>query len=55
MAPQSSGIKDYIGAFALTTGIGLDEMVKKFEADHDDYKSIMAKAVSDRLAEALQS
>jgi len=52
IAPKSSGIKDYIGAFAVTTGIGLDELVKKFEADHDDYKSIMAKAVADRLAEA---
>ena len=52
IAPKSSGIKDYIGAFAVTTGIGLDEMVKKFEADLDDYKSIMAKAVADRLAEA---
>ncbi len=52
IAPKSSGIKDYIGAFAVTTGIGLDEMVRKYEADHDDYKSIMAKAVADRLAEA---
>jgi len=52
IAPKSSGIKDYVGAFAVTTGIGLDEMVKDFEADHDDYKSIMAKAVADRLAEA---
>jgi len=52
VAPKSSGIKDYIGAFAVTTGIGLDKMVKKYEADLDDYKSIMAKAVADRLAEA---
>jgi 5-methyltetrahydrofolate--homocysteine methyltransferase len=52
IAPKSSGIKDYVGAFAVTTGIGLDELVRKFEADHDDYKSIMAKAVADRLAEA---
>jgi 5-methyltetrahydrofolate--homocysteine methyltransferase len=52
IAPKSSGIKDYIGLFAVTTGIGLDGLVKKFEADHDDYKSIMAKAVADRLAEA---
>jgi len=52
IAPKSSGVKDYIGAFAVTTGIGLHEMVRKFEADHDDYKSIMAKAVADRLAEA---
>ena len=52
IAPKSSKIKDYIGAFAVTTGIGLDELVKVFEADLDDYKSIMAKAVADRLAEA---
>ncbi len=52
IAPKSSGVKDYIGAFAVTTGLGLDEMVAKYEADHDDYKSIMAKAVADRLAEA---
>jgi len=52
IAPKSSGVKDYVGAFAVTTGIGLDEMVKTYEADHDDYKSIMAKAVADRLAEA---
>lgn len=52
IAPLSSGVKDYLGAFALTAGIGLDELVRKFEADHDDYKSIMAKAVADRLAEA---
>ncbi len=52
IAPKSSNIKDYLGAFAVTTGIGLDKMVEKFETDHDDYKSIMAKAVADRLAEA---
>ena len=52
IAPKSSGVKDYIGTFAVTTGIGLDELVAKFEADHDDYKSIMAKAVADRMAEA---
>ncbi|MDE2028239.1 MAG: methionine synthase, partial [Candidatus Omnitrophica bacterium] len=52
IAPKSSGVKDYVGAFAVTAGIGLDEMVRKFEADHDDYKSILAKALADRLAEA---
>ena len=52
IAPKSSGIKDYVGAFAVTTGIGLDELVKKYEEDLDDYKSILAKAVADRLAEA---
>ena len=50
----SSGVekKDYIGSFALTTGIGIDEHVKRFEADHDDYSAIMLKALADRLAEA---
>ncbi len=43
---------DYIGAFALTTGIGIDEHVKRFEKDHDDYSAIMLKALADRLAEA---
>ncbi|MDP3567532.1 methionine synthase [Sediminibacterium sp.] len=43
---------DYIGSFALTTGIGIDEHVKRFEADHDDYSAIMIKALADRLAEA---
>ena len=53
IAPLESGVKDYIGAFALTAGIGLDELVYRFERDHDDYHSIMAKALADRLAEAL--
>ncbi len=52
IAPKECGVKDYLGAFAVTTGIGLDKMVHAFEADHDDYKSIMAKALADRLAEA---
>jgi len=52
IAPVDSGVKDYIGAFAVTSGIGLDELVKRFEAEHDDYTSILAKAVADRLAEA---
>jgi 5-methyltetrahydrofolate--homocysteine methyltransferase len=52
VAPKSSGIKDYIGAFAVTTGIGLEKLIEKFEKDHDDYKSIIAKALADRLAEA---
>ena len=50
IAPK--GKQDYIGAFALTTGIGIDEHVKKFEDDHDDYSAIMLKALADRLAEA---
>jgi 5-methyltetrahydrofolate--homocysteine methyltransferase len=52
IAPKESGIPDYWGGFAVTSGIGCDELVAKFEADHDDYNSIMAKALADRLAEA---
>lgn len=52
IAPQSSGIKDYIGTFAVTTGIGIDEHVARFEANHDDYNAILLKALADRLAEA---
>lgn len=53
-AVTSSGAEatDYIASFALTTGIGIDEHVKRFEADHDDYSAIMIKALADRLAEA---
>jgi len=53
IAPKSSGIKDYIGGFVVTTGIGLDEIVEKFEADNDSYNSILIKAIADRLAEAM--
>jgi 5-methyltetrahydrofolate--homocysteine methyltransferase len=53
VAPRDSGVKDWIGTFAVTTGIGLDEKVREFEARHDDYSSIMLKALADRLAEAL--
>jgi len=52
IAPVDSGRKDYLGAFALTTGLGVDEVARVFEADHDDYNSIMTKALADRLAEA---
>ncbi len=52
VAPKESGIKDYMGAFAVTTGIGIDEHVARFEKDHDDYSSIMLKVLADRLAEA---
>ncbi|MEQ8908966.1 MAG: methionine synthase [Vicingaceae bacterium] len=52
IAPKESGKTDYIGAFAVTAGLGIDEHVKRFEADHDDYNSIMIKALADRLAEA---
>ncbi|KAA3619943.1 MAG: methionine synthase [Calditrichaeota bacterium] len=52
IAPKDSGRGDYIGAFAVTTGHGVSELVAKFEADHDDYRAIMVKALADRLAEA---
>jgi 5-methyltetrahydrofolate--homocysteine methyltransferase len=53
VAPRDSGVPDWIGAFAVTAGIGLDDKVREFEARHDDYGSIMLKALADRLAEAL--
>jgi 5-methyltetrahydrofolate--homocysteine methyltransferase len=52
IAPRETGVVDYVGAFAVTTGIGVDALVKKFEADHDDYNAILVKALADRLAEA---
>jgi len=52
LQPEDSGIADYIGAFIVTTGIGIEEKIKEFEANHDDYNSIMLKALADRLAEA---
>jgi 5-methyltetrahydrofolate--homocysteine methyltransferase len=52
VAPRESGRIDYIGGFAVTTGIGLEELCARFDRDHDDYNSIMAKALADRLAEA---
>ena len=52
VAPKSSGRRDYVGAFAVTAGLGADELVAEFERDHDDYHAIMTKALADRLAEA---
>jgi len=52
VAPRDSGVPDYIGAFAVTTGIDVDPRVRAFEAKHDDYSAIMLKALADRLAEA---
>jgi 5-methyltetrahydrofolate--homocysteine methyltransferase len=52
VAPKDSGRKDYLGGFAVTTGIGIEALVEKFLKDHDDYNSIMVKALADRLAEA---
>ena len=52
IAPAETEVRDYIGAFAVTAGIGIEEHVQRFEAAHDDYSSIMLKALADRLAEA---
>jgi 5-methyltetrahydrofolate--homocysteine methyltransferase len=52
IAPKESGVTDYIGMFAVTTGIGIEILIEKFENDHDDYNSIMVKAIADRFAEA---
>lgn len=52
IAPQETGNVDYIGFFAVTAGIGLEQLVEKYEKEHDDYNSIMVKALADRLAEA---
>jgi len=52
VAPKDTGLKDFIGAFAVTTGIGVDERVKQFEESNDDYQAIMLKALADRFAEA---
>lgn len=53
VAPKESGVPDYVGAFAVTAGIGIEEHVRRFEAQHDDYRAILLKALADRLAEAL--
>jgi 5-methyltetrahydrofolate--homocysteine methyltransferase len=52
IAPKETGLTDYIGAFAVTTGIGADELAAEYEAQLDDYNAIMVKALADRLAEA---
>lgn len=52
IAPETTGKDDYVGAFAVTAGIGIEALVEKYEKDHDDYNSIMVKAIADRLAEA---
>ncbi len=53
IAPHDSGKQDWIGAFAVTAGIGIEPHVARFEADHDDYNAILLKALADRLAEAM--
>jgi 5-methyltetrahydrofolate--homocysteine methyltransferase len=52
VAPKDSGVQDWVGGFAVTAGIGIDAHVARFEAAHDDYSSILLKALADRLAEA---
>jgi 5-methyltetrahydrofolate--homocysteine methyltransferase len=52
VAPKWSGVRDYIGSFAVSTGFGIESHLKNFEAQHDDYSSIMLKAIADRFAEA---
>jgi 5-methyltetrahydrofolate--homocysteine methyltransferase len=52
VAPKESGLVDYVGAFAVTAGIGIEKMIEEFETQHDDYSIIMVKSLADRLAEA---
>jgi 5-methyltetrahydrofolate--homocysteine methyltransferase len=52
IAPASTGLKDYLGAFAVSTGFGAHELVQRYKKDHDDYNAIMVEALADRLAEA---
>ena len=54
VAPRESGVIDYVGAFAVTTGLGAEELTVEYERDHDDYHAIMVKALADRLAEGLR-
>ncbi|HET7099548.1 MAG TPA: vitamin B12 dependent-methionine synthase activation domain-containing protein, partial [Terriglobia bacterium] len=53
VAPKETGLADYLGAFAVTAGLGIEAVIAEFEKDHDDYNAIMTKALADRLAEAL--
>lgn len=52
IAPRETGVKDYIGSFAVTAGVGIESMIEKFQQEHDDYSIILVKALADRLAEA---
>jgi 5-methyltetrahydrofolate--homocysteine methyltransferase len=52
VAPASTGLTDHVGAFAVTAGLGVAELTQRYEAEHDDYRAIMLKALADRLAEA---
>ncbi len=53
VAPKDSGLKDYVGGFAVTAGIGIEKLLEEFEKAHDDYNAILLKAIADRLAEAM--
>jgi 5-methyltetrahydrofolate--homocysteine methyltransferase len=53
IAPKDSGKRDWIGAFAVTAGLGIEPHIERFQADHDDYNAILLKALADRLAETL--
>ena len=53
VAPEESGISDYLGLFAVTAGLNIEPLVKEYESKHDDYNAIMVKALADRLAEGL--
>ncbi len=53
IAPKQTGVEDYLGAFAVTAGADIEPLLARFQQDHDDYNSIMTKALADRLAEAL--
>ncbi|MBJ6117716.1 methionine synthase [Pontibacter sp. BT310] len=52
IAPKETGVPDYIGGFVVSAGFGIEKLLEKYQAEHDDYKSIMVKALADRLAEA---
>ena len=52
VAPLGSGVKDYVGAFAVTAGLGLEELAGRYRSEGDDYRAIMAKLLADRLTEA---
>ena len=52
VAPKDTGISDHIGAFSVTSGLGLEERLAAFKADHDDYSAILLESLADRLAEA---
>lgn len=53
IAPKDTGVEDWIGGFAVTTGLGIEEHLERFNQDHDDYSAIILKALADRFAEAL--